>query len=75
VLVLIFSSKEPGAFDPEAIAATSEAFDAARKDHRDTRQPDLVLEIIAEQIAAAATLGERDPLRLRETALPWLTRE
>jgi hypothetical protein len=76
VPVLVFSSKEqPGAFDPEAIAAMSEAFEAALIELPDTGQPDAVLEIIAERIVAAATLGERDPLRLREAALPWLTRE
>jgi hypothetical protein len=72
---VIFSSIEPGVFNPEAIAAMGEAFDAALKDLQDTGQPDVVLEIIAQRIVAAATLGERDPLRLREAALPWLTRE
>jgi hypothetical protein len=34
----------------------------------------LVLEIIAERIIAAAGTDERDPVRLREAALPWLAR-
>jgi hypothetical protein len=38
-------------------------------------QPRLVREVIAERIIAAARLGERDPARLVEAALPWLHRE
>jgi hypothetical protein len=57
---VIFSSIEPGVFNLEAIAAMGEAFDAALKDLQDTGQPDVVLEIIAQRIVAAATLGERD---------------
>jgi hypothetical protein len=53
----------------------NEAFDAACKELQDTGQPELVLDIIAERIIAAASAGERDPVRLREAALPWLTRE
>jgi hypothetical protein len=34
-----------------------------------------VLEIIAERIIAAAKLGERDSVRLRKAALPWLADE
>ena len=64
-----------GAFEPEVIAAMNEAFDTACKALQDTGQPELVLDIIAERIIAAASAGERDPVRLREAALPWLTRE
>jgi hypothetical protein len=59
----------PGAFEPAAIAAMSEAFDAACKELNDTGQPQIVLEVIAERIIAAARQGERDPVRLREAAL------
>jgi hypothetical protein len=38
-------------------------------------QPKIVLEIIAQRIVEAAKRGERDPARLVEAALPWLTRE
>ncbi len=60
---------QPGAFDPEAIAAMSEAFDAACERLSDTSQPEVAREIIARRIIATAILGERDPVRLREAAL------
>jgi hypothetical protein len=66
---------EDGRFEREAIAAMSKAYEASLKDLHDTGQPELVLEIIAGRIIAAARTGERDPIRLREAALPWLTRE
>jgi hypothetical protein len=65
----IQSFVKPGAFEPEAIALMSEAFDAACQELQDTGQPQIVLEIIAERIIAAARLGERDPVRLRKAAL------
>jgi len=65
----IHSFVKPGAFEPEAIAAMSQAFDAACKELSDTGQPQIVLEVIAERIIAAASIGERDPVRLREAAL------
>jgi hypothetical protein len=55
--------------EPDAIAAMSEAFEAACKQLDDTGQPELVLEVIADRIMAAARTGERDPVRLREAAL------
>ena len=61
----------PGAFDPEAIAAMSEAFEAACKELHDTGQSP-VHEVIASRIIAAARTGERDPVRLREAALVGL---
>jgi len=71
----IQSFVKPGELEPEAIAVMSEAFDAACKALNDTGQPESVLEVMAERIIAAARLGERDPVRLRKAALPWLTRE
>jgi hypothetical protein len=62
----------PGAFDPEAIAVMSEAFEAALKALHDTGQPNVVREVIAGRIIAAAKLGERDPVRLRTAALSWI---
>jgi hypothetical protein len=59
----------PGAFGPEEIAAVSEAFEAALKELHDTGQPNVVREIVALRIIAAARLGECDPVRLREAAL------
>jgi hypothetical protein len=65
----------PGAFEPEALAAMSEAFDAACKVLDDTGQPQMVREVIAQRIIEAASRGERDPVRLMESALPWFIRE
>jgi hypothetical protein len=64
-----------GVFDPEVLAAMGEAFDAACKALEDTGQPLLVREVIAQRIIETANAGERDPARLLEAALPWLTRE
>ena len=61
---------QPGAFDPEATAAMSEAFEAALKELQDTG--DEMRELIARRIIAEATLGERDPVRLRKAALAGL---
>jgi hypothetical protein len=64
-----------GVFAPEVIAVMSAAFEAACKALDDTGQPQIVREIIAQRIVEAASRGERDPVRLRQAALPWLTRE
>jgi len=58
----------PGAFEPEAIATMSEAFEAACEVLHEAGQPE-VREVIAKRIIAAATAGERDPVRLRVAAL------
>ena len=58
-----------GAFDPEAIAAITAAFDAACEKLGDIDQPEVVREVIAGRIIAAARFGERDPARLLEAAL------
>ena len=71
----IHSFVKPEVFDPEALATMDEAFDAACKALDDTGQPQIVREVIAERIIAAASTGERDPVPLLEAALPWLTRE
>ncbi len=68
----IHSFVKPGEFEPEAIAAMGEAFEAACKELDDTGQPKVVLEVIAERIIAAARIGERDPVRLRKAALGGL---
>jgi hypothetical protein len=54
----------PGVFEPEAIAAMGEAYEAAL-----ASQPNAVPEAIAGRIIAAARTGERDPVRLRVAAL------
>jgi hypothetical protein len=60
----IHSFVGPGAFGPEVLAAMSEAYDAAL-----ANRPNGVREAIARRIIAAARLGERDPICLREAAL------
>jgi hypothetical protein len=60
---------QPGAFDPVAIAAMTEAFDAACEKLGDIDQPEVAREVIAGRIIAAAKFGERDPARLLEAAL------
>jgi hypothetical protein len=65
----IRSLVQPGAFGPEAIAAMGEALEAALKELQDTGQSDVMREVIAGRIIAAARLGERDPARLRAAAL------
>jgi hypothetical protein len=60
---------QSGAFDPNAITAMTEAFDAACEKLSDTDQPEVTREVIAGRIIAAARLGERDPARLLEAAL------
>jgi len=73
----IRSLMQPGAFGPEAIAAMSDALDAALKELQDIGrsdvQSDVVRETIAGRIIGAARLGERDPARLRAAALSGVT--
>ena len=60
---------QPGAFDPEELAAMSEAFEAACEQLGDIGQPEVMREAIAGRIIAAAKFGESDQLRLLEAAL------
>ena len=73
----IRSLMQPGAFGPEAIAAMGDALDAALNELQDIGksdvQSDVVREIIAGRIIGAARLGERDPVRLRASALSGVT--
>jgi hypothetical protein len=62
-------SVAPGVFEPEAIAAMSDAFEAACELLRETGRPDVAREVIARRIISAARFGERDPARLRAAAL------
>src|SRR5215831_4113254 len=61
-----------GVFDPQVIAVMSEAFDAACKELHDTGQPEIVREVIAKRIIELATMGELNPVSLREAALVGL---
>jgi hypothetical protein len=65
-------SIEHGAFEPEATAAMGEAFEAACQELHDVGKAEGVRKLIAEQIIAAATRGELDPIRLRMAALSWI---
>jgi hypothetical protein len=58
-----------GAFGPEMIAVMTGVLEAACKELKDTDQPEVVREIVAQRILHAVRLGERDPVRLREAAL------
>lgn len=51
-------------FDDSATSTMSEAFDAACAELQDNNLSELVREIIAERIIAAAKRGERDPQHL-----------
>jgi hypothetical protein len=55
----IRSLMQPGAFDPEAIAAMSEALQAAYTELGDIGQSDSTRETIAGRIIAAARFGHR----------------
>jgi hypothetical protein len=57
------------AFEPELLAAMSQALEAAWKELQDEGRPEVVREAIAVRIIAAARAGERDPVRLRAAAL------
>jgi len=51
----------------------SEVLEAAVKELQDIGQSNVVREVIAGRIIAAARLGERDPARLRAAALSGVT--
>jgi hypothetical protein len=68
VAAMPIHSFTPGVFGPDAIAAMSEAFDAACKELGETGHPEVARDVIAGRIIAAARFGERDPVRLREAA-------
>jgi hypothetical protein len=60
---------QQGAFAPEATAAMGEAFEAACEELYCTSQPEVIRELIAGLIIAAASRGELNPIRLRMVAL------
>ena len=61
------SKPSDGTFDDHATRVMGEAFDAARIKLHSSGQPQIVFETIAARIIAAASKGERDPVRLRRT--------
>jgi hypothetical protein len=60
---------QPDAFEPEVIAAISQVFEAVCKELGEIGQLEVTREVVAGRIIAAAKLGERDAVRLREAAL------
>jgi hypothetical protein len=58
-----------GVFDDVATKLMGEAFDAARKALHDSGQPELVQEVMARRIIAAARKGEHKLTKLRDAAL------
>jgi hypothetical protein len=73
--ILPFNSEAGGSFDEHMTGIMGEAFDDACARLHDTAQPDIVFEVIARRIIGAAGKGERDPIRLRDTALAALGSE
>jgi Cdc6-like AAA superfamily ATPase len=47
----------------------TEALESACEELRDTDQPEVIREIVAQRIILAAKVGERGPVRVREAAL------
>jgi hypothetical protein len=66
-------SIERGVFEPAAIVAMGEAFEAACKELHDASQSEEVRNLLAVRIIAAAKRGELDPLRLCIIALSELS--
>jgi hypothetical protein len=64
---------QPGAFEPEVIAAMTAAFEDACKAPHDTDLSEGMREHIARRIITAAKFGERDPVSLRAAALAGLS--
>jgi len=60
------------AFDAETVKILLQAYDMARKSLHDKGQPEIVEQIIADRLVAAAKAGERDPEKLCATALTAL---
>jgi hypothetical protein len=56
-------------FEPEVIGLMSEVLETACELVPDAGQNEVVREVIARRIIAAASVGERDPVRLRAAAL------
>lgn len=65
----IYSFMPRGVFDDAQTRLMGDAFDAVCSALHDTGQPEIVHEVIARRILAAARKGERDPRRLREAAM------
>ena len=58
-----------GVFDDDATRAMGRAFDSALELLGEKFHPNVIHEVIARRIITAASKGERDPDRLRDTAI------
>lgn len=63
-----------GVFDDDATQAMGRAFDSALALLGEKFRPTVIHEVIARRIIAAARKGERDPDRLRDTAIAAVKR-
>jgi len=63
-----------GVFDDDATHAMGQAFDSALALLGEKFQPKVIHEVIARRIITAARKGERDPDRLRDTAIAAVKR-
>jgi len=67
--ILQFIRPDSISFDPEVIAILCVAYDRATAGLHDRGHAQIVREVIAKRIIAAAAKGERDPERLSNFAL------
>ena len=65
----IYRLLQGAAFDPEAVKALTDAYEATLQKLKLTDRTDPLTEIVATAIITAARSGERDPIRLMESAL------
>jgi hypothetical protein len=73
--ILPFIKSNDGVFEDRAMRAMGEAFDAAFKKLFSARPHQVIYNILAAKIIAAAQKRERDAVRLREAGLAWLETE
>jgi hypothetical protein len=67
--VPLYRLLQNAAFDPDAVAAMSTAFEEACRVLGLAERSDPLCNLVAEKILECAGTGERDPIRLRECAL------
>jgi predicted ester cyclase len=63
-----------GVFDEDATRVMGEAFDSAVAGLQDRFHANVIYEVIARRIIAAARKGERDPTKLRNVAIGAIQR-
>jgi hypothetical protein len=70
--VPLYRLLQDGAFDPEAVAAMSAAFEDACRALGLADRIDPLRDMVAQKILDCARTGERDPIRLRDCVLKSL---